>query len=695
MTKLTTSGAEAASPEELILVSGSRIGVIGGGPAGALFSYFLLQMAERIGVHLAVDIYESRDFSISGPAGCNMCGGVISESLIQSLSVEGINLPDDVVQRGIDSFVFHSAEETVTLNAPFHEMRIATVYRGAGPKGNKSPRWGSFDGYLLELASSKGATVIRKRVTDVSWNKGKPQIHVNIGEPRVYDLAVGAIGVKTQNPDFFEKLGIGYKKPRTRKTSNSEFELGSDFINTRLGNSMHAFILDIPNLDFAAIIPKGDYVTMCLIGDKINSEFVEAFVKTPVVSAYLSDQQDHGTGACRCAPQATLCDAIHPFGDRIVLLGDCGMARLNKDGIGSAYRVAKTAAVTALFRGISEKDFREGYEPLCQKINSDNRFGRIIFDFVEIIKKSPFLTRAVMRMARSERNKSSKQQRMSMVLWDMFTGSAPYREVFIRCLHPGFWSRLILCAFVDPGSVKPTIAMDNLEEEIMDRSRLGKNYRAGEVIVRQGEKGDCMYVIQSGKVEVVQTGYNNKEIRLAVLSTGDVFGEMAIFQEEIRSATVRALSKVRVIVVDKRIFLKRVHEDPSFAFTLMQKMSHRIKESDAKLKERRRLAREIFTLPVLIREANSGPDEYETGTVIDISISGIRFLVPKGTILGSKEHKESKELNLIFTLPNERQPIKVTCQSKYLLATDEGVEIGAEFVDPDAQICQTLQKYLT
>jgi len=75
------------------LKDGSRIGVIGGGPAGFLVSYFLLEMAERIGLKLELDIYEPRDYSRSGPAGCNMCGGIISESLVQLLATEGINLP--------------------------------------------------------------------------------------------------------------------------------------------------------------------------------------------------------------------------------------------------------------------------------------------------------------------------------------------------------------------------------------------------------------------------------------------------------------------------------------------------------------------------------------------------------------------------------------------------------------------------
>ncbi|MBI4334383.1 MAG: cyclic nucleotide-binding domain-containing protein [Chloroflexi bacterium] len=569
---------EAAERHDLALDDGSRVAVVGGGPSGSLFSYFLLQLAQRIGIKLAVDIYERRDFSALGAAGCNMCGGVISESLLQALSVEGIKLPADVVQRGIDSFTFHTAEETVTLYAPYREMRIGTVYRGGGPKGTRQPWWRSFDGYLLQLAVHSGARVVRERVADITWDDSRPQVHLKDGV-QTYDLLVGAIGVNTPSLAVFEKLGIGYKQPKTRKTSNIEFELGSDYITRELGSSMHAFLLDLPKLDFAALIPKGDYVTMCLIGENISSEFVDSFVQNPVVKGYLAGKQDHRAGACRCAPLASLGDAVHPFGNRVLLLGDCGTTRLNKDGIGSAYRVAKTAAVTALFRGISSEDFREGYGPLCRSIHNDNRFGRVIFDVVDIIKRNAFLTRAVMRMARSEQQMTGRQRRMSMVLWDMFTGSAPYRDVFVRCLHPAFWSRLVWNIFVNPRSASTA---GPGKEELVDRSGLGREYRAGEIIVRQGEQGDCMYVIQSGQVEVLRSN-NGQEVRLAVLGEGDIFGEMAIFQKEARSATVRALTNARVLSVDRKIFLRRVHEDPSFVFTILQKMSQRIREMDAKL----------------------------------------------------------------------------------------------------------------
>ena len=116
----------------------------------------------------------------------------------------------------------------------------------------------------------------------------------------------------------------------------------------------------------------------------------------------------------------------------------------------------------------------------------------------------------------------------------------------------------------------------------METGALGKMYRDGEAIVCQGEVGDCMYVIQAGQAEVLQEK-ENQEVRLAVLGEGDVFGEMALFEREARSATVRALGDLRVFTVDKRTFLRRIHQDPSLAFRILQKMSYRIRELDAEI----------------------------------------------------------------------------------------------------------------
>jgi CRP/FNR family cyclic AMP-dependent transcriptional regulator len=110
----------------------------------------------------------------------------------------------------------------------------------------------------------------------------------------------------------------------------------------------------------------------------------------------------------------------------------------------------------------------------------------------------------------------------------------------------------------------------------LETGALGKVYQDGEVIVRQGEVGNCMYVIQEGRVEVL-TDRDGKEVFLMTLEEGEFFGEMALFEREVRSATVRALGDVRVLTVDERTFLRRIHKDPSLAFRIVQTMSGRIR----------------------------------------------------------------------------------------------------------------------
>jgi CRP/FNR family transcriptional regulator, cyclic AMP receptor protein len=111
---------------------------------------------------------------------------------------------------------------------------------------------------------------------------------------------------------------------------------------------------------------------------------------------------------------------------------------------------------------------------------------------------------------------------------------------------------------------------------------LGKLYQDGDVIVRQGDPGDCMYIVQQGQVEVVSEREGN-EFRLALLGEGEFFGEMAIFERKPRSATVRAKGQARVLSVDRKNFLGRIHDDPSIAYRLVQTMSKRIRDLDEEL----------------------------------------------------------------------------------------------------------------
>jgi hypothetical protein len=194
-------------------------------------------------------------------------------------------------------------------------------------------------------------------------------------------------------------------------------------------------------------------------------------------------------------------------------------------------------------------------------------------------------------VSREQQGQANAEIGMSMVMWDMLTGGALYRDVLKRVLNPAFWSRLLwnfslslLTSNKNKSEKKSTISKQlsreanptGLEMNTMDKGALGKIYQNGETIVREGEIGDCMYVIQDGFVEVVIDSANG-EVQLNILGKDEFFGEMAIFEHEIRTATVRALGPARILTVDHKNFLHRIHEDPSLAYRVMDEMSRRIR----------------------------------------------------------------------------------------------------------------------
>ena len=118
----------------------------------------------------------------------------------------------------------------------------------------------------------------------------------------------------------------------------------------------------------------------------------------------------------------------------------------------------------------------------------------------------------------------------------------------------------------------------------MKSNKLGRLYKDGEVIIKQGDTGDCLYVIQEGKVEVIFESGDN-EIKLAELGETEFFGEMGLFEKDVRSSTVRAMGDAMVMTIDKKNFYKTIQKDPSLAYRLLEKMSNRLRETNKKLRD--------------------------------------------------------------------------------------------------------------
>lgn len=116
----------------------------------------------------------------------------------------------------------------------------------------------------------------------------------------------------------------------------------------------------------------------------------------------------------------------------------------------------------------------------------------------------------------------------------------------------------------------------------MKSKKLGHLYKDGEIIIKQGTMGNCLYVVQEGAVEVINETENG-EVKVAELGETEFFGEMGLFEKDVRSCTVRALGDATVLTIDKRNFYKSIHQDSSLAYRLLEKMSNRLREANKKI----------------------------------------------------------------------------------------------------------------
>ena len=113
-----------------------------------------------------------------------------------------------------------------------------------------------------------------------------------------------------------------------------------------------------------------------------------------------------------------------------------------------------------------------------------------------------------------------------------------------------------------------------------------RQIEAGEVIYREGDPGDAVFVVRMGEVEVSRT-VSGQLVRLAVLCNGAIFGEMGVLRDRTRSTTVRAIGPVTLLAIPKADFLATFQRDNPLALTLLQMLCERLLTADSQLLEQR------------------------------------------------------------------------------------------------------------
>ena len=108
-------------------------------------------------------------------------------------------------------------------------------------------------------------------------------------------------------------------------------------------------------------------------------------------------------------------------------------------------------------------------------------------------------------------------------------------------------------------------------------------YPRGSVIVFEEDPGDALYLVAAGQVKVVVIAEDGREVILSVLREGSFFGEMAVIDEEPRSAHVIAMEESTLLVLQREDFHRQLRSSPGIAISLLKELSRRLRRADEKI----------------------------------------------------------------------------------------------------------------
>ncbi|MFN8575492.1 MAG: Crp/Fnr family transcriptional regulator [Candidatus Sericytochromatia bacterium] len=143
-----------------------------------------------------------------------------------------------------------------------------------------------------------------------------------------------------------------------------------------------------------------------------------------------------------------------------------------------------------------------------------------------------------------------------------------------------------------------------------------KNYSKKNIVFHEGDYGDALYVIKSGRIKIAKVALDGREKTLTILKGGDFFGEMAIFDDMPRSATAESMDNdVRLLSISKNDFERLIIENPSIAIRIMKDLTRRIRQVNEQVQDlafkdvHGRVASTLFNLLKTEKEASKDLDK--------------------------------------------------------------------------------------
>jgi flavin-dependent dehydrogenase len=278
-----------------------------------------------------------------------------------------IPCPEHLRQGVVTGYVLHTAREELVLDDDRHPSYAL--------------RRVQFDQYMLETARQREVKIIWARAVELEFHADRVTVYSE-SAPVDADVVVGAFGLDGGAAELFRGT-VGYCPPKSLASLLTRYYPGEQGM-ARFGSRVHAFLTGQKGVEFGAISPKGDHLTINIAGLSITSDDMRTFLTSRQVRALLSslDPQNPVNPATLPVFKGRFPRGLarRYYGDRYVMVGDAaGLVRAFKGkGVTSAVQTGIRAAETIFRAGLSERAFADHYEAANRDITSDLSFGRAV-----------------------------------------------------------------------------------------------------------------------------------------------------------------------------------------------------------------------------------------------------------------------------------------------------------------------------
>lgn len=398
------------------LPDNGRVIIIGGGPAATACGLALKRLAAQAARSVDVVLVEGKQFA--GERHYNQCAGVLSPPLPEIMERDlGVAFPHHLTRSRIAGYILHASGQSVTLDDAYEP---STALRRV-----------QFDAYMLDAAVEHGITVVPARAVDVEFHAGSVLIYTE-NAPLQGDVVVGAFGLDAGSAAMFSRV-TDYRPPQALSSVVTKYHPGPDGMQA-FGTHIHAFLPSDPRLEFGAITPKANHLTINIAGPDADAELMEVFLALPAVRAVLPNLEcarQYDGNDLRFFKGYFPCSLAHTYyGDRFVMVGDAaGLVRAFKGkGVTSAVQTGIRAAHTILEAGISRQAFDRHFRPANDDILRDLPYGRGMRSLSMLMSRVGLFA-PVLRAAR-------RDEHLRAALFDAVSAHAPYSKVIAETLHP-------------------------------------------------------------------------------------------------------------------------------------------------------------------------------------------------------------------------------------------------------------------